>query len=61
MLKEHNIDKVTPFFYTQYYPLILTHVFKDVFVGFATVPGYVSLTATGGSPYLQVAKQVSMT
>ncbi|XP_023326061.1 uncharacterized protein LOC111699590 [Eurytemora carolleeae] len=26
---------------------------QDVFVGFATVPGYVSLTASGGSPYLQ--------
>ncbi len=27
---------------------------QDVFVGFATVPGYVSLTSSGGSPYLQV-------
>jgi hypothetical protein len=28
---------------------------KDVFVGFATVPGFVALTASGGSPYLQVS------
>ena len=26
---------------------------QDVFVGFATVPGFVSLTSTEGSPYLQ--------
>jgi len=26
---------------------------QDVFVGFATVPGYVSLTSSAGSPYLQ--------
>ena len=28
---------------------------QDVFVGFATVPGFVSLTSTEGSPYLQVS------
>ena len=27
---------------------------QDVFVGFATVPGFVSLTSDQGSPYLQV-------
>ena len=26
---------------------------QDVFVGFATVPGYVSFTSSAGSPYLQ--------
>ena len=27
---------------------------QDVFVGFATVPGFVSFTSSLGSPYLQV-------
>ena len=27
---------------------------QDVFVGFATVPGFVSFTSSSGSPYLQV-------
>ena len=29
---------------------------QDVFVGFATVPGFVSFTSSLGSPYLQVCK-----
>ena len=44
-----------------YQGLIVKHIFflslfyskQDVFVGFATVPGFVSLTSTEGSPYLQ--------
>ena len=33
---------------------------QDVFVGFATVPGFVSLTSTEGSPYLQVSPCLSI-
>ena len=29
---------------------------QDVFVGFATVPGFVSFTSSLGSPYLQVCR-----
>ena len=29
-----------------------------MFVGFATVPGFVSLTSTEGSPYLQVSPYI---
>ena len=45
-----------------HYPGLLGKIFsflflycskQDVFVGFATVPGFVSLTSTEGSPYLQ--------
>ena len=31
---------------------------QDVFVGFATVPGFVSFTSGSGSPYLQALAQV---
>ena len=33
---------------------------QDVFVGFATVPGFVSFTSSEGSPYLQVTLQESL-
>ena len=38
-----TVDHYTFYFYSK----------QDVFVGFATVPGFVSLTSTEGSPYLQ--------
>ena len=32
---------------------------QDVFVGFATVPGFVSFTSSTGSPYLQANKHIA--
>ena len=35
--------------------LTITYSKQDIFVGFATVPGFVSFTSALGSPYLQVS------